>query len=110
MDGRKFDWICKELGLFKVELVRQLRISHQSLVHLGYTGATCCPGNPRVLATGPHGGLLGELGEPEKEKARKAVREIAARQKLNFCCKCKSARNHKGPPCWNERIAMMSTL
>jgi hypothetical protein len=31
MDGRKFDWIRKQLGLFKLELVRQLGILHQSL-------------------------------------------------------------------------------
>jgi len=31
MDGRKFDWIHKQLGLYKAELTKQHEISHQSL-------------------------------------------------------------------------------
>ena len=73
MDGRKFDWIRKQLGLSKVELARQLRISHRSLHRCIWEGA------PRPLASTILGlsyqnrieGLLQELSEPEEEMTRK---------------------------------------
>ncbi len=38
MDGRKFDWIRKELGLSKVELAKRLGISRQSLYRCIWDG------------------------------------------------------------------------
>src|SRR5262249_43264781 len=38
MDGRKFDWIRKQLGLSKVELARRLGISRQSLYRCIWDG------------------------------------------------------------------------
>jgi DNA-binding transcriptional regulator YiaG len=44
MDGRKFDWIGKQLGLSKVELARQLGVSLQSLYRCIWDGP------PRLVA------------------------------------------------------------
>jgi hypothetical protein len=73
MDGRRSGWIRKQLGLFKVELARQLGISRQSLY--GCIG----DGSPRLVALAilglwhqdRIGGLLDELSEPEEEMTRK---------------------------------------
>jgi hypothetical protein len=44
MNGRKFDWIRKQLGLSKVELAKQLGISRQSLYRCIWDGP------PRLVA------------------------------------------------------------
>jgi hypothetical protein len=73
MDGRKFDWIRKQLGFFKAELATQHGISRQSLYWCTWDGAT------RLAALtilgfwnqGRKGGLLEEPREPEEEMTRK---------------------------------------
>jgi hypothetical protein len=73
MDGRKFDWIRKQLGLSKVELARQLGISRQSLYRCIWEGPS------RLVALAilglwyqdRMGGLLEELSEPQEEMTRK---------------------------------------
>jgi len=73
MDGRKFDWIRKQLGLSKVELARRLGISRQSLYRCIWDGP------PKLVALAilglwyqdRMGGLLEEASEPEE----KAVQE-----------------------------------
>jgi hypothetical protein len=73
MDGRKFDWIRKQLGLSKVELARQLGISRQSLYRCIWGGP------PRLVALAilglwyqdRMGGLLEGPSEPEEELTRK---------------------------------------
>jgi transcriptional regulator with XRE-family HTH domain len=73
MDGRKFDWIRKQLGLSKVELARRLGISRQSLYRCIWDGP------PKVVALAilglwyqdRMGGLLEEAGEPEERSVQK---------------------------------------
>jgi hypothetical protein len=74
MDGRKFDWIRKQLGLSKVELARQLGISRQSLYRSIWEGP------PQLVALAIQGlwyqdrtgGLLEEPSEPEEEMTGKS--------------------------------------
>ena len=74
MDGRKFDWIRKQLGLSKVELAKQLGISRQSLYRCIWDGP------PRLVALAilglwyqdRMGGLLEESGSSEEEVTRKS--------------------------------------
>jgi hypothetical protein len=69
MDGRKFDWIRKQLGLSKVELAKQLGISRQSLYRCIWDGP------PRLVALAMlglwyqdrMGGLLEEPSGSEEE-------------------------------------------
>jgi hypothetical protein len=73
MDGRKFDWIRKQLGLSKVELARRLGISRQSLYRCIWDGP------PKLVALAilglwyqdRMGGLLEEASEPEKQAVKK---------------------------------------
>jgi Helix-turn-helix len=73
MDGRKFDWIRKQLGLSKVELAKQLGISRQSLYRCIWDGP------PRLVALAilglwyqdRMGGLLEEPSGSEEEVTRK---------------------------------------
>jgi len=73
MDGRKFDWIRKQLGLSKVELARRLGISRQSLYRCIWDGP------PKLVALAilglwyqdRMGGLLEEASEPEKQAVQK---------------------------------------
>ena len=73
MDGRKFDWIRKQLGLSKVELARRLGISRQSLYRCIWDGP------PKVVALAilglwyqdRMGGLLEEASEPEERSVQK---------------------------------------
>jgi hypothetical protein len=73
MDGRKFDWIRKQLGLSKVELARRLGISRQSLYRCIWDGP------PKLVALAilglwyqdRMGGLLEEAREPEEKAAQK---------------------------------------
>jgi hypothetical protein len=66
MDGRKFDWIRKQLGLSKVELARRLGISRQSLYRCIWDGP------PKLVSLAilglwyqdRMGGLLEEASEP----------------------------------------------
>jgi len=68
MDGRKFDWIRKQLGLSKVELAKRLGISRQSLYRCIWDGP------PKLVALAilglwyqdRMGGLLEEASEPEE--------------------------------------------
>ena len=72
MDGRKFDWIRKQLGLSKVELARRLGISRQSLYRCMWDGP------PKLVALAilglwyqdRMGGLLEEAGEPQEQAAQ----------------------------------------
>jgi hypothetical protein len=73
MDGRKFDWIRKQLGLSKVELARRLGISRQSLYRCIWDGP------PKLVALAilglwyqdRMGGLLDEASEPEEPAVAK---------------------------------------
>jgi hypothetical protein len=73
MDGRKFDWIRKQLGLSKVELAKQLGISRQSLYRCIWDGP------PKLVALAilglwyqdRMGGLLEEASEPEEPAVQK---------------------------------------
>ena len=73
MDGRKFDWIRKQLGLSKVELAKQLGISRQSLYRCIWDGP------PRLVALAMlglwyqnrMGELLDEPSGPEEAVAPK---------------------------------------
>ena len=73
MDGRKFDWIRKQLGLSKVELARRLGISRQSLYRCIWDGP------PKLVALAilglwyqdRMGGLLEEASEPEEKAVQK---------------------------------------
>jgi transcriptional regulator with XRE-family HTH domain len=73
MDGRKFDWIRKQLGLSKVELARRLGISRQSLYRCIWDGP------PKLVALAilglwyqdRMGGLLEEASEPEEKPVQK---------------------------------------
>ena len=77
MDGRKFDWIRKQLGLSKVELARRLGISRQSLYRCIWDGP------PQVVALAilglwyqdRMGGLLEEVSEPAEKAAQKKRRQ-----------------------------------
>jgi hypothetical protein len=72
MDGRKFDWIRKQLGLSKVELAKRLGISRQSLYRCIWDGP------PKLVALAilglwyqdRMGGLL-EEAEPEEQAVQK---------------------------------------
>jgi hypothetical protein len=91
MDRRKFDWIRKELGLFKVELVGQLGISHQSLS----TGASAMerrdllPWQSSRFGTRTAWGIVGRTGRTGKRDDTKSKRQPGKlrRQKRIFCCK-----------------------
>ena len=84
MDGRKFDWIRKQLGLSKVELARRLGISRQSLYRCIWDGP------PKLVALAilglwyqdRMGGLLDEASEPE-EKAVQKPRSKQRNRRLN---------------------------
>ena len=73
MDGRKFDWIRKQLGLSKVELARRLGISRQSLYRCIWDGP------PKLVALAilglwyqdRMGGLLEEANECEEQAVQK---------------------------------------
>jgi hypothetical protein len=73
MDGRKFDWIRKQLGLSKVELARRLGISRQSLYRCIWDGP------PKLVALAilglwcqdRMGGLLEETSEREEQAVQK---------------------------------------
>ena len=73
MDGRKFDWIRKQLDLSKVELARRLGISRQSLYRCIWDGP------PKLVALAilglwyqdRIGGLMEEASEPEEHAVRK---------------------------------------
>ena len=73
MDGRKFDWIRKQLGLSKVELAKRLGISRQSLYRWIWDGP------PKLVALAilglwyqdRMGGLLEEASEPEEQAVQK---------------------------------------
>src|SRR5271166_4804217 len=73
MDGRKFDWIRKQLGLSKVELAKRLGISRQSLYRCIWDGP------PKLVALAilglwykdRMGGLLDEASEPEEQAVQK---------------------------------------
>jgi Helix-turn-helix len=73
MDGRKFDWIRKQLGLSKVELAKRLGISRQSLYRCIWDGP------PKLVALAilglwyqdRMGGLLEEASEPEEQVVQK---------------------------------------
>ena len=74
MDGRKFDWIRKQLGLSKVELAKRPGISRQSLYRCIWDGP------PKLVALAilglwyqdRMGGLLEEASEPEEQAVQKA--------------------------------------
>jgi hypothetical protein len=84
MDGRKFDWIRKQLGLSKGRIGQAARISRQSLYGCIWDGP------PRLVALaivglwipGSHG-VLEEPSEPEEGMARipKGTQGISLRQK-----------------------------
>jgi hypothetical protein len=73
MDGRKFDWIRKQLGLSKVELAERLGISRQSIYRCIWDGP------PKLVALAilglwyqdRMGGLLEEASEPKKQAVQK---------------------------------------
>ena len=73
MDGRKFDWIRKQLGLSKVELAKRLGISRQSLYRCIWDGP------PKLVALAilglwyqdRMGGLVEEVSEPEERAVQK---------------------------------------
>jgi len=73
MDGRKFDWIRKQLGLSKVELAKRLGISRQSLYRCIWEGP------PKLVALAilglwyqdRMGGLLEEASEPQEQASQK---------------------------------------
>ena len=77
MDGRKFDWMRRELGLSKVELARQLGVSRQSVYR--YIG----DGPPRIVGLAMlglwyqdrMGGLVEGPSGSDKETTRKAKRK-----------------------------------
>jgi hypothetical protein len=77
MDGRKFDWIRKQLGFSKVELAKRLGISRQSLYRCIWDGP------PKVVALAilglwyqdRMGGLLEEASVPHEEFAQKKERK-----------------------------------
>src|ERR1700738_3423686 len=72
IDGRKFDWIRKQLGLFKAELARQHGISRQSLllVHPGRSDATCCFDNRRYEYRDRIAWGVRRVSEPEEGMTR----------------------------------------
>jgi Helix-turn-helix len=82
MDGRKFDWIRKQLGLSKVELAKQLGISRQSLYRCIWDGP------PRLVALAMlglwyqdrMGGLLEEPSGSEEKVTRKPKRKQGNRR------------------------------
>ena len=56
MDGRKFDWIRKQLGLSKVELAKRLGISRQSLYRCIWDGP------PKLVAIGDSRVMVAKIG------------------------------------------------
>ena len=65
--GRKFNWIRKQLGLSKVELARQLGISHRGLYRCVCDGASRhLLWQSSVMVSESHEGLSQELSEPEE--------------------------------------------
>jgi hypothetical protein len=83
MDGRKFDWIRKQLGLSKVELARRLGISRQSLYRCIWDGP------PKLVALAilglwyqdRMGGLLEEASEPLDQGMKKRGKQGNPRSK-----------------------------
>jgi predicted transcriptional regulator len=77
MDGRKFDWIRKELGLSKVGLARELGVTRQSVYRY------ISEGPPKIVALAMLGlwfqnrvgGLVEGPTGPDKETPRKAKRK-----------------------------------
>jgi hypothetical protein len=84
MDGRKFDWIRKQLGFSKVELARRLGISRQSLYRCIWDGP------PKLVSLAilglwyqdRMGGLLGEASEPEEKAVQKKERKGRNRRSI----------------------------
>ena len=82
MDGRKFDWIRKQLGLSKVGLAKRLGISRQSLYRCIWEGP------PRVVALAilglwyqnRMGGLLDEPSEPGPKLQAKSPNRTASKR------------------------------
>ena len=78
MDGRKFDWIRKQLGLSKVELARRLGISRQSLYRCIWDGP------PKLVALAILGlwyqDRMGVLLEEASEPAEQAVQKPRGKQ------------------------------
>ena len=78
MDGRRFDWIRKQLGLSKAELARRLGISRQSLYRCIWDGP------PKLVALAILGlwyqDRMGVLLEEASEPAEQAVQKPRGKQ------------------------------
>ena len=91
MDGRKFDWIRKQLGLFKVQSGSSLYRIKVSSGASGMGAATVALAIFGLRYQDRIGGLLEELSEPEEEMTRKAngsQGNRGAKKSGNFCCQC----------------------